>query len=131
VSLSALEEEMTYPNASKTKEYEETHRNRPIHSKDGKELGKVIEVVLAEDGSKIKYAIIDFGEPFRSENKRFAVSWDAIEFTKDGSGILDFDVDPDVLNRALPLDEDNAEEVEMQRRLADVSLLFLQRPTPL
>ncbi len=109
----------------------EEHKNRPIHSKDGKEIGKIVEVVYSPDRSMIHYAVIDFGEPYSEERKMFAVSWDAIEFDKTGFGILDFDVDPDILAKALPLDEENAEEVEMQKRLADVSLLFLQRATPL
>ncbi len=110
---------------------EETHTNRPIHSKDGKELGRIVKVVYTPDRSKIRYAVIDFGEPYTSKKKLFAVSWDAIEFDRSGFGMLDFDVDPDVLAKALPLDEENAEQVETQKRLKDVSLLFLQRTKPL
>ena len=121
------EKGMPAKNAEEVKVYS----NRPIHSKDGKELGKIVEVVYTPDRSKIKYAVIDFGEPCSSEKKMFAVSWDAIEFDKSGFGVLDFDVDPDILAKALPLDEENAEEVEMQKRLRDVSLLFLQRATAL
>ncbi len=121
------EKGMPAKNAEEVKVYS----NRPIHSKDGKELGKIVEVVYTPDRSKIKYAVIDFGEPYSSEKKMFAVSWDAIEFDKSGFEVLDFDVDPDILAKALPLDEENAEEVEMQKRLRDVSLLFLQRATAL
>lgn len=109
----------------------ETLTDRPIHSKDAKVLGSIKKVVYNSDRSKIKYAVIDFGEPFTSEKKLFAVSWDAFEFDESGFGVLDFDVDPDILAKALPLDEQNAEEVEMQKRLKDVSLLFLQRTKPL
>ncbi len=109
----------------------EVHTNRLIHSKDGKELGKIVEVVYTPDRSKIRYAVIDFGEPYISQKRLFAVSWDAIEFSKTGFGVLDFDVDPDILAEPLPLDQENAEEVEMQKRLKDVSLLFLQRTKPL
>jgi hypothetical protein len=105
--------------------------NRPIHSKDGKELGEIVDVVYTPDKSKIRYAVVDFGEPYSRDNKLFAVSWDAIEFAENGFGVLDFDVDPDVLAKALPLDEGNAEEVHAQKRLKDVSLLFLQRIKPL
>ncbi|MCL5428264.1 MAG: PRC-barrel domain-containing protein [Chloroflexi bacterium] len=109
----------------------EVHTNRPIHSKDGKELGKIVEVVYMPDRSKIRFAVIDFGEPYSGEKKLFAVSWDAIEFDRTGFGVLDFDVDPDILAKAMPLDEENAEEVKAQKRLKDVSLLFLQRTKPL
>lgn len=69
--------------------------------------------------------------PLPAEKKLFAVSWDAIEFDNSGFGVLDFDVDPDILAKALPLDQQNAEEVEVQKRLKDVSLHFLQRTKPL
>lgn len=94
------EKGMPAKNAEEVKVYS----NRPIHSKDGKELGKIVEVVYTPDRSKIKYAVIDFGEPYSSEKKMFAVSWDAIEFDKSGFEVLDFDVDPDILAKALPLD---------------------------
>lgn len=109
----------------------EVHTNRPIHSKDGKELGKIVEVVYTPDRSKIRYAVIDFGEHYFSEKKLFAVSWDAIEFDRTGFGVLDFHVDPDILAKAMPMDEENAEEIKAQKRLKDVSLLFLQRTKPL
>ena len=107
------------------------YQNHPIHSKDGKEFGKIVEVVYSPDGKKIKYAVIDFGEPYTSDKKLFAVSWDAIEYDDTGFGVLDFDVDRDILAKALPLDEENAEEVDAQKRLKDGSLLFLQRSKPL
>lgn len=44
----------------------ETHTNRPIHSKDGKVLGTIRKVVYSPDRSRIRYAVIDFGEPFTS-----------------------------------------------------------------
>jgi len=109
----------------------ETLTDRPIHSKDGKVLGSIKKVVYNSDRSRIKYAVIDFGEPFTSEKQLFAVFWDAIEFDESGFGVLNFNVGPDILAKALPLDEQNAEEVEMQKRLKDVSLLFLQRTKPL
>lgn len=109
----------------------QSYGDRPIHSKDGEELGRIIKVVYTPDRSKIRYAVIDFGEPYCSEKKLFAVSWDAIEFDQSGFGVLDFEVYPDIMAKALPLDEENAEEVEMQKRLKDVSLLFLQRTKPL
>ena len=49
----------------------EVHTNRLIHSKDGKELGKIVEVVYTPDRSKIRYAVIDFGEPYISQKKSF------------------------------------------------------------
>lgn len=118
------------PEAVKAKDIE-VYTNRPIHSKDGKELGKIVEIVYTPDRSKIRYAVIDFGEPYTSDRKLFAISWDAIEFDKSGFGVLDFDVDPDILAKAMPLDEENMEEINAQKRLKDVSLLFLQRTKPL
>jgi len=115
----------------KTAEGVKVYSNRPIHSKDGKELGKIIEVVYTPDRSKIRYAVVNFGEPYSSAKKLFAVSWDAIEFDNSGFGVLDFDVNPDILAKALPPDEENAEEVEMHKQLRDVSVLFLQRAIPL
>jgi sporulation protein YlmC with PRC-barrel domain len=57
-----------------------------VQGSDGKNLGKIRDLVIAPDGA-VRYAVLDFGGFLGIGDKYFAVPWDALQRTQNGKAI--------------------------------------------
>jgi sporulation protein YlmC with PRC-barrel domain len=57
-----------------------------VQGSDGKNLGKIRDLVIAPDGA-VRYAVLDFGGVLGIGDKYFAVPWDALQRTQNGKQI--------------------------------------------
>ena len=57
-----------------------------VQGSDGKNLGKIRDLVIAPDGA-VRYAVLDFGGFLGIGDKYFAVPWDALQRTQNGKTI--------------------------------------------
>jgi sporulation protein YlmC with PRC-barrel domain len=57
-----------------------------VQGSDGKNLGKIRDLVIAPDGT-VRYAVLDFGGFLGIGDKYFAVPWDALQRTQNGKTI--------------------------------------------
>ena len=57
-----------------------------VQGSDGKNLGKIRDLVIAPDGA-VRYAVLDFGGFLGIGDKYFAVPWDALQRTQNGKKI--------------------------------------------
>lgn len=79
---------------------------RDVKNMAGEELGKVDELVIDAEASRIAYAVISFGGGFLKSGKYFAVPWDALELAKDESTVL-LNADKSVVENAPAFDKNN------------------------
>ncbi len=56
---------------------------RPVQSRTGEELGRIVDIITDGDGHMIA-AVIDFGGFLGVGMRRVAVAWDALHFDSDG-----------------------------------------------
>jgi sporulation protein YlmC with PRC-barrel domain len=56
---------------------------RPVQGADGKEMGRVIDVIV-DSGGRVRAAVIDFGGFLGVGSRKIAVDWSALRF--DGCG---------------------------------------------
>ncbi len=79
---------------------------RDVKNMAGEELGKVDELVIDAEASRIAYAVISFGGGFLKSGKYFAVPWDALELAKDESTVL-LNADKTVVENAPAFDKNS------------------------
>ncbi len=72
-----------------------------VHGADGKEMGRIVDVVVDQSG-RPRAAVIDFGGFLGVGNRRVAVVWEALHFNpgKDGEAVIDCDLTPDQIRDA-------------------------------
>ncbi len=72
-----------------------------VHGADGKEMGRIVDVVVDQSG-RPRAAVIDFGGFLGVGNRRVAVVWEALHFKpgKDGEAVIDCDLTPDQIRDA-------------------------------
>ncbi|HKO60770.1 MAG TPA: PRC-barrel domain-containing protein [Pyrinomonadaceae bacterium] len=58
-----------------------------VEGTDGKNLGKIRDLVLDPEDGDIEYAVLDFGGFLGIGDKYFAVPWDALNKTENGKKI--------------------------------------------
>jgi hypothetical protein len=108
----------------------ESVRNKPLHSKSGKPVGRILDIVHTKDHRRIKFGLVEFGQPGSTAAKRFAIAWDTVLFDEHGKASLTYELDEELLAKAELLEPEDQQDVERQERLADV-YYFDHRQTPL
>lgn len=58
-----------------------------VEGSDGKNLGKIRDLVIDPEDRDIEYAVLDFGGFLGMGDKYFAVPWDALNKTENGKKI--------------------------------------------
>jgi sporulation protein YlmC with PRC-barrel domain len=77
-----------------------------VEGTDGKNLGKILDLVIDPVDASIDYAVLDFGGVLGIGDKYFAVPWDALTWTEDKKKIT-LDVTKKDLKQAPGFDKNN------------------------
>jgi sporulation protein YlmC with PRC-barrel domain len=79
-----------------------------VKNAEGKDLGKISDIVIATDSGDVRYAAMSFGGFLGLGDKMFALPWDALRMKKtDDSTYLVLNVTKEKLENAPGFDEDN------------------------
>jgi sporulation protein YlmC with PRC-barrel domain len=85
-----------------------------VEGTDGKNLGKIRDLVIDPDDGSINYAVLDFGGIAGIGDKYFAVPWEALNWTEDKKK-LTLDVTKKDLKQAPGFDKNNWPDLSDQK----------------
>ena len=99
-----------------------------VEGTDGKNLGKIRDLVIDPDDGDIDYAVLDFGGFLGIGDKYFAVPWDALNKTENGKKIA-LDTTKRDLKKAPGFDKNHWPDLSDQKQII-VIYEFYQVPVP-
>lgn len=83
-----------------------TVTGNPVRNPEGRDLGKIEEIMLDSAQGKVAYAVLSFGGFLGMGDKLFAIPWESLTLdTEDECFVLN--VDKEVLEAAPGFDKDN------------------------
>ena len=99
-----------------------------VEGSDGKNLGKIRDLVIDPEDGDIEYAVLDFGGFLGIGDKYFAVPWDALNKTENGKKIA-LDTTKRDLKKAPGFDKNHWPDLSDQQQ-AVVIYEFYDVPPP-
>ena len=99
-----------------------------VEGTDGKNLGKIRDLVIDPEGGEIEYAVLDFGGFLGIGDKYFAVPWDALTKTENGKKI-DLDTTKRDLKKAPGFDKNHWPDLSDQQQTV-IIYEFYEVPPP-
>ena len=100
-----------------------------VESTEGKNLGKIKDLVLDPAEGDVQYAVLDFGGFLGIKDKYFIVPWEAINFTPNGKKIM-LDVSKRDLKNAPGFDKNHWPDFSDPRQQVTI-YEFYEIPLPL
>jgi sporulation protein YlmC with PRC-barrel domain len=99
-----------------------------VEGTDGKNLGKIRDLVIDPEYGDIEYAVLDFGGFLGIGDKYFAVPWDALKKTENGKKIA-LDTTKRDLKKAPGFDKNNWPDLSDQQQTV-IIYEFYEVPLP-
>jgi len=99
-----------------------------VQGTDGKNLGKIRDLVIDPEYGDIEYAVLDFGGFLGIGDKYFAVPWDALQKTENGKKIA-LDTTKRDLKKAPGFDKNNWPDLSDQQQTV-IIYEFYEVPLP-
>jgi sporulation protein YlmC with PRC-barrel domain len=101
--------------------------NTSVENAAGENLGKIEELMLDLNSSRISYAVLSFGGFLGMGDKLFAIPFEALTFDSVEEKII-LGVDKEVLKNAPGFDKDNWPDTSKHAWLVDVYEYYGYRP---
>ncbi len=83
-----------------------TLKGTKVRNPEGKDLGKIEEIMLDQPSGKVAYAVLSFGGFMGMGDKLFAIPWKSVSLDQENEEAI-LDVQPDVLESAPGFDKDH------------------------
>ena len=101
--------------------------NTTVENSTGEKLGKIEELMVDLENSRIGYAVLSFGGFLGMGDKLFAIPFEALKFDTVNEKII-LNVDKEILENAPGFDKDNWPEITEHAWLVDVYNYYGYRP---